>query len=201
MAALKQQLSVKISNAAKAGYPFYVYTLSDDAGVFYVGKGTKARLFQHQKLLDSDKNAAKITRIRASGKSLAHSVVAYFSNSGEAFSYESKLIGDIEGLTNISLGDPVTPYEKAKLKATEILSRIVPFDQWAPPVAVIEQFMAQLGLCTPRQYYDLMVRELKAQIEDPCPTSWEFDRTGKIIRHGYNESATTEPFRPSMRAV
>src|SRR3990167_5545706 len=108
----KQQLLDEIGNAAKHGYPFYVYTLADGKGVFYVGKGKGARVFQHQKLQGFDANTAKIARIRACGVALVHSVVAYFTNAGEAFSAESLMIRTLDGLTNLALGDPVTPYEK-----------------------------------------------------------------------------------------
>ena len=188
MTETKQQLLAKISNAAQSGYPFYVYTLADDSGVFYVGKGTKARLFEHQKLHKSDTNTAKQARIRACGQSLTHSIAAYFSDAGEAYSHESRLIQEMDGLTNLALGDPMSPYEKAQLKAGDILSRIVPFEQWNPPMTALTSFLKHLGLSTPRQYYDRMIRELKAEIEEPCPTSWEFDRSGKVIRRGYNES-------------
>lgn len=200
MTETKQQLLAEISNAAQSGYPFYVYTLADKAGVFYVGKGTKARLFQHQTLPKSDKNTAKLARIRASGQMLTHTIVAYFSGSEDALAHEATLIRDLDGLTNLALGDPLSPFEKAQLKAKDILDRIVPFEQWNPPAGAVEVFLKHLGLETPRQYYDHMIRELKAQIKDPSPTSIEFDRAGRVIRKGYNETHG-EPFQLKLRTA
>jgi hypothetical protein len=187
MTAPKQQLFNEISNAARSGYPFYVYSLADQDGVFYIGKGKGRRVFQHEALADSDTNVAKRARIRASGNNLDRQVIAYFIAQEDAYTFESSLILGSSGLTNRYLLEYVSPMEKTRNKAQDMLARIAPFEDWHPRKEYLDMFLKVMGFATPRELHDWIVADLKAEIENPTPTSIEFDSRGKPIRYGYNE--------------
>lgn len=200
MNAPKQQLLLEISNASARGYSFYVYSLSDGEGVFYVGKGSGDRVLHHQRLPESDKNTAKKARIRSAGNALEHCITAYFKHEDDAYRHEASLISELPCLTNIALGDYVAPIDRARMHAQTILDRIVPFEQWKPG-EYFEAFKKVTGCTSERDFYDRMVKELQDEIRQPSPTSIEFDKSGRIVRVGYNESHG-KPWRPHRtRAV
>ena len=181
----KQQLLNEITNAAVNGYRFYVYTLTDSAGVFYIGKGTKGRLFNHVAGRETDSNKAKQARLRAAND-VRHDVIAYFNDEGSAYRHEASLIRDTEGLTNIALGDWVEPIERARMQAQDLLARLIPFKQWAPTAAAAV-FQKITGAVSLREQYDNFKAEILKQIESPAPTSISFDGHGNVKGLGYNE--------------
>ena len=181
----KQQLLNEISNAAANGYRFYVYTLTDSAGVFYIGKGTKGRLFNHVARLETDSNRAKKARLRATND-VRHDVIAYFNDEGSAYRHEASLIRDTKGLTNIALGDWVEPIERSRMQARDLLTRLIPFEQWVPSPAA-DVFQKITGAVSLKDLYDKLRDEILKQIENPAPTSISFDRNGNVTSLGYNE--------------
>jgi hypothetical protein len=86
---------------------WYVYALSDprDGAVFYVGKGSGARMHQHEK--DAEKpsvrsrKADRIREIVGGGLSVYKSVVAQFWDEQAAYDHETDLIEEI-GLVNLT---------------------------------------------------------------------------------------------------
>lgn len=194
----KQQLLSEISNAAASGFRFYVYTLADSQGVFYVGKGAKGRVFQHLARRAQDTNLAKRSRLMATD-SIGHAVVAYFNDEGEAYRHEAVLIRDTPGLTNIALGDWLEPIERTRTQARDMLSRIVPFENWRPTAAAA-CFMDAIGASSMRELYDSLTAELTKQIEGPAPTSICFNRAGRESSRNYNEDHG-RPLRLRRRAA
>lgn len=88
---------------------FYVYELVDprDAKVFYVGKGTKARMHQHLRDALRGVKGKKCERIRdivAAGEQPAPRIVAWFDNEHDAYRFEEVLIAahGLVALTNIT---------------------------------------------------------------------------------------------------
>lgn len=78
---------------------FYVYTLSDDESVFYVGKGSGKRAFEHVTRAFSKnyskKNQYKYNKIRTlvnSGKSIVPSILFTSNNEDAVFEAEKSLI-------------------------------------------------------------------------------------------------------------
>jgi len=119
-------------------WKFYVYQLIDprDGEVFYIGKGSGNRMFQHERDFASGKigNAAKsrkINSIRLSGAHVECKEVARFMNEDDAYAFEEKQIGDHERLTNITHNlRKELPIEKTITQTTIMLSRIKPFKEW-----------------------------------------------------------------------
>ena len=81
--------------------PYYVYLLKDPKGfVFYVGKGSKRRLLQHERELYSKsyrfhtnwKKLNRIARIVASGKSIDYEFDSWHEDLGGALGREWTLI-------------------------------------------------------------------------------------------------------------
>lgn len=90
---------------------YYVYELIDprDLTVFYVGKGKRWRLYQHEKEARSGKfspKCAKIREILAAGHSIKYNFVKYFGDEAKAYAFEAKHIKQIglENLTNLAPG-------------------------------------------------------------------------------------------------
>lgn len=194
----KQHLLAEISNASAHGYPFYVYTLADAKGVFYVGKGRGDRIFHHERLSACDTNQAKKARILACGAGLQRAIVAYFNDAYDAYAFEGESIRAWPGLTNIALGDHLPPIERARQRAQEIMDRIVPFERWNPGPAC-RAFMETIGASTPREVYDRLKAELAREIDSPTPTTIMLDRHGKVTGYRYNETHGVWP--PRKREV
>ena len=177
-------LQADIAEAARHGYAFYVYTLSDADGVFYIGKGTRNRVFQHERLSAEDSNYRKKIRIRAAGGALQRSIVAFFSDEQAAYGLEASLIAEGAGLTNIAAGVPLSPKERAMERAREILSRIVPFEQSMARHKCV--YLPDLGIYSARQMYDGLVAGLQRECSDPTPTSIRIGKDGRLS-YGYGE--------------
>lgn len=185
MTPTKQQLSSEISNAARNGHPFYVYALSDTQGVFYIGKGTKNRLFDHFARREKDTNKAKQQRLMASS-SVVHTVLAYFNDEESAYRHEATLIRETKGLTNIALGDWLEPIERVREQARGMLNRIVPFEQ-CTPTKEASALIAAMGAASARDLYDRIKGEILKQISNPAPTSISFGKDGRETGRRYNE--------------
>lgn len=85
---------------------YYVYTLSDprDGRIFYVGKGKKGRIDQHEKDAAAGVKSKKcdiIREILASGMHVIKSRVSSHHGERDAYDAESRLIGEI-GLGNLA---------------------------------------------------------------------------------------------------
>jgi len=102
------------TNIVQTRLGYYVYVLIDPRNeqVFYIGKGDKDRIFQHEKALIEDKETDKQQRIREiieSGASVKKVIILHGLTEQEAFSAESALINlcqytQMDGLTNIVAG-------------------------------------------------------------------------------------------------
>ena len=103
---------------------FYVYTLSDprSGDVFYVGKGSGLRMYQHavEARVSSNGNRAKLDRIRdiqGAGFEPLAAKVAEYDSERDALDHEADLIASLPGLTNIMSGgvcQSLTPEEAAR---------------------------------------------------------------------------------------
>ena len=108
---------------------FYVYELIDprDHKVFYVGKGTGDRAYQHQKFQDGNKNPhkdRKIKKIIAIGKEIIVNIVKENLNEDQAYRLESKIIKKIgiDNLTNIC-EDRIPPSRKGWHPSAKTLAK------------------------------------------------------------------------------
>jgi hypothetical protein len=87
---------------------FYVYVLIDprDEKIFYVGKGTEDRLFQHAKEVnrgaEETAKQKKILEIQVSGNEVKHVVVGRFDSPEEALGVECVLIHWVYGIANLT---------------------------------------------------------------------------------------------------
>lgn len=175
IAALKDD----IASAAAAGHRFYVYTLSDASGLFYVGKGSGGRVFAHERATSTDKNAFKAARISEAGPSLSRSILAFFHDEGDAYGFESTVIAEHQAqLTNLAPGF-TDPRERAKARAREMLARVVPFAVSMAKYSTLR--LPEFGANSAREVYDLVLRELRKEAEDPSPTSITIGPDGRAM--------------------
>lgn len=164
-----------IACAAAHGYPYYVYTLADASGVFYVGKGKGGRLFSHGRTA-GDRNTLKLERIARAPGEIDRQVVAYFRDEGAAFGHEAALIAEFVGLTNIA-PSRADPRELAKAQARTNLARMVPFHVFA---ARNQDFdWSILGCNSAQQCYGKFVEILTHESIHPTPSGFVVvERTG-----------------------
>lgn len=163
-------LRAEIARAAAAGFRFYVYTLADTDGVFYVGKGQGDRVFQHEKLPANDRNGLKRARLRACGAPIK-TVVAYFRDEGAAFAHEAELIAaGAVTLTNM-VGGTVTWSQSAAARFRSMLDSMAPFDQWAACLPPEKARRCCLIAGSVRRFYDIFQAVLESEAHSPTPRS------------------------------
>lgn len=164
-------LRLAIEAAKDRGYPFYVYTLADADGVFYVGKGTGGRLFQHERLSTLDRNAAKKARIMAFGVP-EKAIIGFFRDAAAALECEAERIKESrDELTNIA-GGSTTWDQSAKARMQLLLNNMAQFDVWA---VRLPQQKAQfcIGFAgSLRRFYDLFLAAIQAEAQNPTPASF-----------------------------
>ncbi len=123
---------------AKVENRFYVYQLINpiDNTVFYIGKGTGKRVFEHEKNCKngSEKNISKAIVIKSiidAGLSVKTNIIKDNLTEQDAFQLEHKLIIQFkyENLTNIQKGHE-SDLEKGKKQAKYNLSKMLPFYKW-----------------------------------------------------------------------
>lgn len=132
---------------------FFVYDLIDprDGSVFYVGKGTGNRPYQHvreARLFQG--NAIKGVRIRsilASGHEPRVKIVVDNLTESEALILEGKRIRAKDGLTNIANG-AYSREERDLMEITALCLRIRPFKEWW------QMFVDQTGWPPPQYHID-----------------------------------------------
>lgn len=78
---------------------FYVYLLKDDDVPFYVGKGSKKRMYQHYELATKTSRKSpvldKIRKMVIENKKITYEILFNTDNSIEAYEYETKMIFEI----------------------------------------------------------------------------------------------------------
>lgn len=124
---------------------FYVYFLIDprDGNIFYIGKGRGLRAAAHAKavkrgVVDNAPKAERIKDIIDHGCEVTEKIFVHGQLECDAFSTERELIRGLRdhGLTNIVNGC-VTNSEQIKVKAKNLLDRIVPFNIWVTDEAIM----------------------------------------------------------------
>jgi len=110
---------------------YYVYELVDprSGAVFYVGKGSRSRIDQHEKEARKGRQSRKCDAIRAiesSGLSILKRKVAHFADEQGALDHEADLIGEygLANLTNVALGGGRAG-QQATLYSDRALTKVV----------------------------------------------------------------------------
>jgi hypothetical protein len=172
------RLQADIQAAAQAGYPFYVYALSDDDGVFYIGKGQRNRVFAHGKRGDKS-NAAKLLRIASAGL-VVREVLAYFNCERASLDCERERIAELrEHLTNIASGGThQDPRQAASDFAASLLAQAVPLEQYNPPPWLTDKASA-------RKAYALFLDALRREVAMPTPSVIELDHDARTATYCY----------------
>ena len=120
---MSQRFSSEISEQLK----FYVYRLVDprNGETFYVGKGSRNRVFQHargEKELDSfDEKIERILNIKAAGLQVMHIIHRHGLDEETALEVEAALIDAYPGVTNIMNGRDSSEF--GVMSATEIIRK------------------------------------------------------------------------------
>ena len=110
---IKKRRLTKFNQATKEALKFYVYLLIDPLNnqVFYVGKGNKDRVFDHEKNKLSKAKINRIKEIQNKGYNIIRKIVHHGLTEKEAVAAEATLINFIglNNLTNEVSGHHVTP--------------------------------------------------------------------------------------------
>jgi hypothetical protein len=160
------KLRADIAAARAAGYLFYVYTLSDMEGVFYIGKGTKHRLFDHERLSACDRNAVKQARIRVGGEPVK-AILAFFKDEAAALAFEAGCIEESrDTLTNIA-GGAITTDQVVRARAQELLDGMLSFDDWAPRLSPMGMVSCARVAGSVRAFYDRLRAAAEQVVANP----------------------------------
>ncbi len=121
----------------------YVYELIDprDGAVFYVGKGTGGRMFQHEADVRAGRGqnptkCERISAILAAGLQVRCAVVSQHDTDDEAYAAERAHMAKFSALTNMRPGGAggrafgATAGEQTE-SASSLLARIRPYAEWA----------------------------------------------------------------------
>lgn len=133
----------KFSQEVAEKLNYYVYKLIDprNGKVFYVGKGTGNRIFEHIRCTigyydgvevtsDSDPNKLKIIKeIIDEGLEVIHIIQRWNLTEKEAFAVEAALIDEYTGLTNIQKGH----YAENGITNAELLEKMFRLKEYEEP--------------------------------------------------------------------
>jgi hypothetical protein len=162
-------LKAEIQAAAAQGYRFYVYTLSDAHGVFYVGKGQRNRLFQHEKMPSTEQNWKKLTRLALGVPDKA--ILAFFRDECDAYGYESELIAaGADVLTNMQPGQH-NRREVAISHARAMLARLRSLESWRASISARNLRWVQEAFGSIDALYEKTVATLQQKIAAPQSTA------------------------------
>lgn len=161
-------LKAEIQAAADRGYRFYVYTLSDAQGVFYVGKGQRNRVFQHEKMQSTEQNWKKLTRLANGVPNKA--ILAFFRDECDAYGHERELIAaGADTLTNMQPGQH-NRREVAIAHARSMLARLRSLESWRASISQRNLRWVQETFGSLDALYEKTVNALKQQIAEPQST-------------------------------
>ena len=172
------RLYVELGNAAEAkkragiGLPvptrsFYTYLLVDprNSKIFYVGKGTGKRVFEHEKnvrngRIDNAQKCGRIFEILSEGLAVEHIIFSTHAKESDAYAVEKEMIALLKGeITNATSGH-TTENQRAMLGAKVHLKKIKPYEVWIATVSqnVLDTAARMAG--SPREFYDQHVLEM-----------------------------------------
>lgn len=162
---------------AKAPKGPYCYALADQFGiVFYIGKGIRDRMYQHEKEAHRGGGGEKCQRIREilkSGGDVQYSVLGVYESHSEAFNAEREFIAAHKGLTNVRPGGGGVRDAKERIcqQAVKLLAKLKPFHEWEPAIPAELRSAITNVFGSPRAAYQLFLDELTNACSHPAPTS------------------------------
>lgn len=159
-----------IKGAAAHGHSFYVYTLADTGGVFYVGKGKGRRIFAHGKPDAQDTNYTKQLRIQEAER-VERAVVAFFREEWAAYAFERELIAQHgPGLTNIASGCTASA-EASRARLLLLKSKLAPLEVWRTTASAWQRDMAIELHGSVEAFYSAFTTELDRLLTYGSPTT------------------------------
>lgn len=173
------QLYVELGNASEAyrqagvevatgQSKFYTYMLIDprDQSIFYVGKGTGARIRHHVAgaiggRIDNPRKCERIISILSDGLKVTELFFSDHECSASAMMMERILIERLkESLTNIISGG-ASEAERASLMAKQALSKMKSFDEWMDTTSDFRVAAASRWPGGARACYDMVKADLQ----------------------------------------